>query len=81
MGRTTRGLEKEPNRQRFELIAATGDQPAAIDEPICLGATRIEVGEDSTVVLADPDGNEFSVRGRPRRASLTGPCRNSCIVQ
>jgi len=53
--------KKEPNRQRFELIAAAGDQQAAVDELISLGATRIEVGKDGAVVLADPDGNEFSV--------------------
>jgi catechol 2,3-dioxygenase-like lactoylglutathione lyase family enzyme len=54
--------KKEPNRQRFELIAAAGDQQAAADELISLGATRTEIGKDSAVVLADPDGNEFSVR-------------------
>ena len=28
---------------------------------MALGATRLEVGEDGDVVLADPDGNEFCV--------------------
>ena len=54
--------KKEPNRQRFELIATAGDQQAAADELISLGATRIEIGNDSAVVLADPDGNEFIVK-------------------
>jgi catechol 2,3-dioxygenase-like lactoylglutathione lyase family enzyme len=54
--------KQEPNRQRFELIAAAGDQQAAVDEVISLGATRLEIGQDGAVVLADPDGNEFCVR-------------------
>lgn len=51
----------EPNRQRFELLAADGDQRAAVDELVSLGATRLDAHDDGTVVLADPDGNEFSV--------------------
>jgi hypothetical protein len=43
--------KSEPNRQRFELTAAT------LDELISLGATRLENG-----ALADPDGNEFHLR-------------------
>jgi catechol 2,3-dioxygenase-like lactoylglutathione lyase family enzyme len=54
--------KKEPNRQRFELVPAAGDQQAAVDGLISLGATRLEVGKDGAVVLADPDGNEFCVR-------------------
>ncbi len=54
--------KQEPNRQRFELIAATGDHQAAADELISLGATRLEIGENGAIVLADPDGNEFCVR-------------------
>ncbi|MFF5296467.1 GNAT family N-acetyltransferase [Paractinoplanes globisporus] len=53
--------KEEPNRQRFELIVAAGEQQAAADDLISLGATRIEIGEDGAIVLADPDGNEFSV--------------------
>ncbi|SCG44709.1 hypothetical protein GA0070609_1523 [Micromonospora echinaurantiaca] len=49
------------NRQRFHLAAAGGDQQAEVDRLIALGATRLEVGADGAVVLADPDGNEFSV--------------------
>ncbi|MBM0236897.1 hypothetical protein JNW88_06555, partial [Micromonospora sp. ATA32] len=30
-----------------------------VDRLVSLGATRLEVGEDGAVVLADPDGNEF----------------------
>ena len=34
----------------------------ARDELITAGATRLRAGEDGAVVLADPDGNEFTVR-------------------
>lgn len=44
------------NRQRFDLVPA---QPAEVDRLVSLGATRLEAGADGTVVLADPDGNEF----------------------
>jgi hypothetical protein len=54
--------KEEPNRQRFELLAVDGDQRAAVDELISLGATRLEAGADGAVVLADPDGNGFCVR-------------------
>jgi catechol 2,3-dioxygenase-like lactoylglutathione lyase family enzyme len=51
------------NRQRFELAPADGAQPAEVERLVSLGATRLEAGADGAVVLADPDGNEFSVRG------------------
>ncbi|MGI5524693.1 VOC family protein [Micromonospora sp. CA-259024] len=51
------------NRQRFDLAPADGDQQAEVDRLISLGATRLEVAEDGSVMLADPDGNEFCVRG------------------
>ncbi|MDG4780130.1 VOC family protein [Micromonospora sp. WMMD961] len=54
--------KEEPNRQRFELVPAAGDQQAAVDELVSLGAARLDVAEDGAVVLADPDGNEFRVR-------------------
>ncbi|MEO3745892.1 VOC family protein [Plantactinospora sp. B5E13] len=50
------------NRQRFDLVPDGGDQRAEVDRLVSLGATRLEVDEDGTIVLADPDGNEFSVR-------------------
>jgi catechol 2,3-dioxygenase-like lactoylglutathione lyase family enzyme len=46
------------NRQYFDLVA-DGDQA---DRLVGLGATRLETGTDGTVVLADPDGNEFRLR-------------------
>src|SRR4051812_45842779 len=51
------------NRQRFDLAPAGGDQQAEVDRLVSLGATLLEVGEDGTLVLADPDGNEFCVNG------------------
>ena len=51
------------NRQRFDLAPVGGYQQATVDGLISLGATRLEVAEDGAVVLADPDGNEFCVRG------------------
>ena len=52
----------ERNRQRFELLPADGDQRATVESLIALGAARLGAGNDGTVVLADPDGNEFRVR-------------------
>jgi hypothetical protein len=52
------------NRQRFELSPAGGDQRAETDRLVSLGATRLRAGADSAVELADPDGNEFTVRAR-----------------
>jgi len=52
------------NRLHFDLApAASGDQQAAVDRLVSLGATRIDIGqgEVSWVVMADPDGNEFCV--------------------
>jgi catechol 2,3-dioxygenase-like lactoylglutathione lyase family enzyme len=52
------------NRQRFDLAPDGGDQRAAVDRLVSLGATQLEVGQDGTVLLADPDGNEFCLRSR-----------------
>jgi hypothetical protein len=49
------------NRQHFDLTA-DGNQHAQVDRLTVLGATRLDVGEDGAVLLADPDGNEFSLR-------------------
>ncbi|WP_262284983.1 VOC family protein [Micromonospora sp. MA102] len=54
--------KKARNRQRFDLAPAGGDQQAEVDRLVSLGATRLDVGEDGAVELADPDGNEFRVR-------------------
>ena len=53
------GLSDAPkptrNHQRFDLVA--DDVDAAVERLLELGATRLSGSE-----LADPDGNEFSVR-------------------
>ncbi|MGB2569934.1 VOC family protein [Micromonospora citrea] len=51
------------NPQRFDLAVAGGDQRAEVERLVSLGATRLEAADDGTVLLADPDGNEFRVRG------------------
>lgn len=55
-----------PSRQRFELLPSGGDQRAAVDALISLGATELDTLSDATVVLADPDGDEFFVRPADR---------------
>jgi catechol 2,3-dioxygenase-like lactoylglutathione lyase family enzyme len=50
------------NRQRFDLVPSGGDQGTEVDRLVSLGATRLGAGEDGAVAMADPDGNEFSVR-------------------
>ena len=60
------------NRQRLDLVLDGGDEQAEVDRLVALGATRLEVGADGAVELADPDGNEFGVRaaaGQPPVAS------------
>lgn len=50
------------NRQRFDLAPAGVDQRAELDRLVALGATRLETAGDGTVMLADPGGNEFTLR-------------------
>ncbi len=47
------------NRQRFHLAPVDGDQAAEVERLVTLGATRLDVGADGAVAMADPDGNEF----------------------
>jgi hypothetical protein len=54
---------------------ADGDQRAAVDALISLGAARLDARNDSTVVLADPDGNEFCVRPTGRHPAGSPPSR------
>ncbi|GAB3165242.1 VOC family protein [Amycolatopsis stemonae] len=56
------GPPASQDRQRFELLPTDGNQPAAVDALISLGATRLVARDDGSVVLADPDGTEFCVR-------------------
>ena len=48
-------------RQRYDL-ATDGDLVRVVDRLVSLGAARIRSGRDGTVVLTDPDDNEFDVR-------------------
>jgi hypothetical protein len=48
------------NPQHFSLTPV-GDQQAEIARLVTLGATQLETEADGTVVLTDPDGNEFHV--------------------
>jgi hypothetical protein len=48
-------------RQRYDL-ATDGDLVREVDRLVSLGAARIRSGPDGTVVLTDPDDNEFDVR-------------------
>jgi hypothetical protein len=49
------------DRLHFDVAPVDGDQRAEVDRLISLGATRIDAGLDGSVVMADPDGNEFCV--------------------
>jgi hypothetical protein len=51
-----------PNPQLFDLTTG-GDPQAQVNRLLTLGATRVDGGGDNSVVLADPDGNEFWLRG------------------
>ena len=47
--------------QRLHLVPTDGDPGSEIERLVSLGATRLGVGEDGVVTLADPDGDEFCV--------------------
>lgn len=65
----------ERNGQCFHLVPPDGDQRGEVDRLLSLGATRLGTGPDGTVLLADPDGNEFRVTGDAvdRRRHTGGP--------
>jgi hypothetical protein len=50
-------------RQRFDLVPSDGDRGGEAERLVTLGATRLAVGEQGTITLADPDGNEFCLLG------------------
>ncbi len=54
------------NRIHLDLNATDGDQAAEVARIKALGATEVDVGqgEQTWVVLADPEGNEFCVLRR-----------------
>lgn len=50
-------------KNRVHLDFTPDDQAAEVERLIGLGATRVDIGqgEQSWVVLADPEGNEFCI--------------------
>jgi hypothetical protein len=52
---------KGRTRPRFHLVLPAGDHGTEVDRLVSLGATRLRMGKDGAVALADPDGNEFGV--------------------
>jgi hypothetical protein len=56
-------------KNRLHLDFRPDDRDAEVERLLALGATRADVGqgEQSWVVLADPEGNEFCVLGSRAR--------------
>jgi hypothetical protein len=59
------------SKNRLHLDFRPDDRDAEVGWLVALGATRVDVGqgEQSWIVLADPEGNEFCVLG-PRPSGL-----------
>jgi hypothetical protein len=57
--------EEKTTKNRLHLDFRPDDRDAEVERLLALGATRADVGqgEQSWVVLADPEGNEFCVLG------------------
>ena len=55
--------EGKPGKNRLHLDFRPTDQGAEVARLLSLGARRVDIGqgEQSWVVLADPEGNEFCV--------------------
>lgn len=55
--------EGKTGKNRLHVDLTPDDQQAEVDRLIALGARRVDIGqgEQSWVVLADPEGNEFCV--------------------
>ncbi|GJF31613.1 hypothetical protein KNE206_43130 [Kitasatospora sp. NE20-6] len=62
--------ERKHLKNRLHLDFRPDDQQAEVDRLLALGARRADVGQRAAgwVVLADPEGNEFCVLGRPGAA-------------
>lgn len=60
--------EPKAVKDRLHLDFRPDDRDAEVERLLALGATRAEVGQgdQSWVVLADPEGNEFCVLGSRR---------------
>ena len=63
--------EPKATKNRLHLDFRPDDRGAEVERLLGLGATRVDVGqgEQSWIVLADPEGNEFCVLG-PRSSGL-----------
>jgi predicted enzyme related to lactoylglutathione lyase len=61
--RTPDGPKTTKNRVHLDVNATDRDQEAEVARILTLGATRVDIGqgEQTWVVLADPEGNEFCV--------------------
>jgi predicted enzyme related to lactoylglutathione lyase len=56
--------EPKTVKNRIHLDIKPDDQAAEVDRALALGATRSQIGqsgEETWVVLADPEGNEFCI--------------------
>lgn len=57
-------VKSRKNRLHLDLVpSADGTRSTEVDRLIALGASKVDIGQGDVrrVVLADPDGNEFSV--------------------
>ena len=63
VSRTPDGPKTTKNRLHLDVNATDRDQDAEVERILAIGATRVDIGqgEQSWVVLADPEGNEFCV--------------------
>ena len=57
------GSEQKTSKNRLHFDFRPDDRDAEVDRLLALGATRADIdqGDQSWVVLADPEGNEFCV--------------------
>jgi predicted enzyme related to lactoylglutathione lyase len=65
--------KKVKNRLHLDLTSGAEDRADEIERILALGARRVDIGQtgqESWVVLADPEGNEFCVV-RPKRTLIS----------
>ena len=57
--------EAKQTKNRLHLDFRPDDRDEEVDRLLGLGATRVDVGQgdESWIVLADPEGNEFCILG------------------
>lgn len=59
-----RGQDPRPGKNRLHLDLRPDDRDAEVERALGLGGTRAQIGqsgEESWVVMADPEGNEFCI--------------------